>query len=263
MTAPDLTPLDLAHAAMEARPEDDAARLRFYDCLGSSELFLLLDAEPEGDTIRPRLFELEDGPVAVVFDRELRLAEFAGGIVPYVALSGRVLAEMFAGQGIGLGLNLDVAPSAILLPAPAVDWMQAQFATRPVEAEAIPREIRAPAGLPEALLTALDGKLALAAGLAGAAHLVAVTYGDGRHGHLLGFTGALPGAEPALARVVHEALVFSGLAAGELDVAFLAEDDETAARLARVGLRFDLPAPPRPEGPAAPGMDPDAPPILR
>ena len=36
------TPLDAAHAAMEAAPEDDAARLRFYERLADSELFLLL-----------------------------------------------------------------------------------------------------------------------------------------------------------------------------------------------------------------------------
>jgi len=37
-----------------------------------------------------------------------------------------------------------------------------------------------------------------------------------------------------------------------------------AARLARHGLRFDLPEPAaRAEGPRAPGRDPEAPPILK
>ena len=42
------TALDLAHAAMDAAPEDNAARLRFYHRLADSELFLLLSAEPDG-----------------------------------------------------------------------------------------------------------------------------------------------------------------------------------------------------------------------
>ncbi|WP_138467969.1 SseB family protein [Poseidonocella sp. HB161398] len=260
----DLTPLDRAHARMDSAPEDDAARLRFYDTLGSSELFLLLDREAEGDRITPRVFDLENGQIVLVFDREARLAEFAGGIAPYAGMSGRVLVEMLAGQGIGLGVNLDVAPSAIVLLPEAVDWLDAQLKHRPEEGEARPSEVRAPAGLPEALIEGLDGKLALAAGLADLAYLAAVTYADGRHGHLLAFVDAMPGAEPALARAVHEALIFSGLAAGEIDVAFFPSSDGIAPQLAKVGLRFDLPKLPEPvaERPA-PGMDPDTPPILR
>ena len=49
----DLTPLDIAHGAMEAAPNDDAIRLAFYERLGDGELFLLLEAEAEGETIKP------------------------------------------------------------------------------------------------------------------------------------------------------------------------------------------------------------------
>ena len=38
----ELTPLDTAHDAMQAAPEDDRARLRFYERLADSELFLML-----------------------------------------------------------------------------------------------------------------------------------------------------------------------------------------------------------------------------
>ncbi|MBE3639467.1 SseB family protein [Mangrovicoccus algicola] len=261
--AADPTPIDRAHARMEARPADDAARLRFYDTLGSSELFLLLDREAEGDRVTPRVFELETGPIVLVFDREARLAEFAGGIAPYAGMSGRVLVEMLAGQGIGLGVNLDVAPSAIVLEPASVDWLDAQLQQRPEEGEARPSEVRAPAGLPEALIEALDGKLATAGGLADLAYLVAVTYADGRRGHLLAFVDALPGSESALARAVHEALIFSGLEAGQLDVAFFPASDGIAPQLARVGLRFDLPRLADPVQRPAPGMNPEAPPILR
>jgi hypothetical protein len=54
------TPLDEAFAAMEAEGTD-AARLAWFDLLVASELFLLLEAEAEGDTVRPRVFEVEDG----------------------------------------------------------------------------------------------------------------------------------------------------------------------------------------------------------
>ncbi|MDX5350173.1 MAG: SseB family protein, partial [Paracoccaceae bacterium] len=109
-----------------------------------------------------------------------------------------------------------------------------------------------------------DAKLARAGGLAAAAVLAGVVYSDGRRGHLLAFLDAAPGAEGALARAMQEALVFSGVEAGELDVAFLAPDDPAARALVAVGLRFDLPAPEVKDlAPAAPGMDPSRPPKLR
>ena len=73
-----MTPLDHAHAAMEAAPAYDAARLRFYDRLAASELFLLLEAEAEGDRIRPQVFPVEGQSFVLVFDREDRLTEFVG-----------------------------------------------------------------------------------------------------------------------------------------------------------------------------------------
>ena len=70
-----------------------------------------------------------------------------------------------------------------------------------------------------------------------------------------------------LAKAVSEALVFSGLEEGALDVAFFAGDAPLAARLAAVGLRFDLPEPAAAEEVqvpgAAPGMDKGKPPILK
>jgi len=259
------TPLDAAHAAMQEAPGDDAARLRYYERLAESELFLLLEEEAEGDDIRPRHFDTAEGRFVLAFDRELRLADFAGA-APYVALSGRVLAGMLAGTGTGIGVNLSVEDRAFLVPGEAVDWLAQTLAHAPAEATGKPEELRAPTGLPERLLTALDAKLALAGGLARWAWLAEVTWAGGRRGHLLAFVDILPGAEAALARLAGEALTFSGLDAGELDVAFFAASDPVAARLARVALRFDLPEPPRmapADAPAAPGSDPDRPPRLR
>ena len=261
----EMTPLDTAHQAMEANPDDDAARLRFYERLADSELFLMLAKEVEGDQIEPELFELPDASFVLVFDREERMGQFAGRPVPYAALSGRGVAQMLSGQGIGLAVNPEVAPSSILLPPQAVEWLIQTLDHGPQEAEARPVEFNTPKGLPETLLTALDSKLVTAAGLARKAYLAEVTYDDGTRGHLLGLTGVVPGAETALARAVNEALVFSGIEAGMLDVVFLPDSDPSAAQLARVGLRFDLPEPPKPERTEriAPGSDPDSPPILR
>lgn len=259
----ELTPLDAAHAAMEAAPEDEAARLRFYERLADGEMFLLLAKDPEGEAIEPELFDVADARFVLVFDREERLAQFTGRISPYVALSGRAIAGMLAGQGIGLAVNPEVAPSQILIPPEAVDWLAETLSDGPAEAEARIETVHAPAGLPDVLLTALDAKLAGAGGLARFAYLAGVTYEGGARGHLLGFVDAAPGAEPALARAINEALTFSGLEAAALDVGFFGASDAMAATLARHGLRFDLPQPPEAEERKAPGSDPDKPPILR
>jgi hypothetical protein len=262
----DLTPLDTAHAAMEAAPDEDPARLRFYERLADCELFVLLTQEAEGDNISPEVFELADESFVLVFDREDRLAQFVGKPSPYAALSGRVIAGLLAEQGIGMGVNLDVAPSSILIPPQAVVWLAGTLGNAPAEAEARIEALAPPRGLPDLLLTSLDAKLASAAGLADAAYLLGVTYEGGSKGHMLAFVDAAPGAQGALAKAVAEALTFSGIEAGALDVAFFRAAEPMAARLAQHGLRFDLPQPVETVQEVlrmAPGSDPAKPPILR
>jgi len=259
------TPIDTAHAAMEAAPDDDAARLRFYERLADSELYLMLKEEARDDTVTPDLFELPEATFALVFDREDRLSQFAGQAVPYAAISGRAIAAMLAGQGVGLGLNLDVAPSAILIPPAAVDWLAQTLLAAPDEVEERIAEFTRPGNLPETLLTALDTKLAMTAGLARQAYLIGTTSESGTKGHLLAFVDAKDDARAPLAKAVGEALTFSGLDAGVLDVGFFDAHDPAAAALARHGLRFDLPEPPQPRKVEhiTPGSDPDNPPKLR
>ncbi|MDP5085271.1 MAG: SseB family protein [Yoonia sp.] len=258
-----MTDLDQAHAAMEAAPENDAARLQFYERLADTELFMLLGEEAVGQQITPELFEIEDQRFALIFDTEERLSDFVGRVAPYAGLPGRALAQMLAGQGIGLALNLEVASSAMLIPAEAVDWLVATLAHGPDETEARLTEVSAPGGLPEAVIAGLDRKLAIAAGLARFAYLAAATYEDGGRGHVLAFVDAVEGAEKALASAAGEALTFSGIEAGVMDVLFVRASDPLAAHLAKVGLRFDLPQPEAPHAPGAPGMDPAKPPKLR
>lgn len=257
------TPLDRAHAAMTADAEDDAARVAFYDCLADAELVLLLAEEAGEDRVTPAVVETGGGKYLVAFDTEARLAEFAGKVAPYATLSGRGLAEMLAGQGMGVALNPDAAPSAMLIPAEAVDWLAATLAHAPHEAQARVVEVGPPGPLPAALLEALGRKLRGAGALAASAWLVSVRYEGGGRGHLLAFVDALPDAQPGLAVAAGEALTFSGVEAGSMDVTFVESGAPMAARLERIGLRVDLPRPAQPEGPAAPGMDPDRPPKLR
>lgn len=260
----ELTLLDAAHDAMQATPDDDALRLAFYERLGDGELFLLLEEEAEGEVITPQTFDIETGKIVLVFDRQERLTAFTGQASPYAALSGRVVSQLLAGQGLGLGLNLEVAPSSFLMDADGVNWLAETLGHSPNEIEAKIDEVSAPKGLPETLITAIDTKLASATGLALSAYLVGVTYTGGGSGHMLGFVGALPNAEGALAQAAGEALTFSGIDAGAMDVGFFDAKDPITPRLARVGLRFDLPQPAdvqQFEMPA-PGSDPAKPPIL-
>lgn len=260
-----MTPLDDAYGAMEAHPEDDRMRLGFYERLADSELMLLLDRAPDGDEIAPKVFSVKEGDVVLVFDREERLAEFVGHEAHYAVLSGRGIVAMLAGNGLGLGVNLGVAPSSTLLPADGVTWLAETLASHPELHEGMPQEVHAPGDLPESFVTALDTKLATAAGLARCAYLARVVYAGGRDSHLLAYIDPVSDAERALAQAVHEALTFSGIEAGMIDVTFLSAGDPMAASLERHGLRFDLPAPKQvtTQMPDAPGSDPDTPPKLR
>ncbi|MEP5731731.1 MAG: SseB family protein [Sulfitobacter sp.] len=258
----DLTPLDDAHAAMHAAPLDDAARLRFYERIADVELFLLLEDEPIDDQVSPVV--LEEGYV-VVFDRAERLAAYVGEPAPYVALSGRAIAGMLEGQDLGLAVNIGVAPSEILLPAGAVAWLRDTLAHRADAVDARIERVVPPKGLPETLIAAIDAKLATATAMAAGAYLVGVEYPGGGKGHLLAFVGAMPRAQDALVRAASEALTFSGIEAGAMDVGFFAPNDPAVAKFAKVGLRFDLPQgeglqhTPR----MPPGSDPSKPPILK
>ena len=256
--------LDAAHAAMLDDPDDDLARLRYYRTLADADLCLMLADDAQGDTLTPRVFDLEDGPVVLVFDSEDRLADFSSVPVPYAVLPGRVIVERLAGQGIGLGVNLSAPDCAWLMVPLAVDWLAGVLATRPTETRGRPLAIHAPGPLEPGLSEALGFALAGAGGLAAAAVLAQVAWEGGARGLMLAFLGAATGAQDALARAVAEALAFSGFDGGTVDLAFLAADDPVARSLLALGQPLRLPAPPAapPERPA-PAPDPTRPPRLR
>ena len=231
--------LDRAHAAMQTG--GDAEGMAFYRVLADAELFLLLEAEAEGDVMTPRLFDLAEGAVMLAFDSEERLAAFADGPLPYAVLPGRVIAGQMTGQGpifgkrLSLGLNLGSgAASEVILPPEALDWLLALLDQAPPEA------IQARIALFEAPMVPAAVLAALAGSLAGVdqARLVGVRYIDGRRGQMLALTGVMVAAQVKVARAVTEALAFSGIDAGALDVAFLKTDDPALDMMA--GWRWYL-----------------------
>ena len=259
------TILDRAYSVMASDPDRDELRLRFYERLADIEVFMILDEEAQGDQINPRVIEHDGLSYVLVFDTEDRLADFTGEITPYIGVSGRVLVTMLAQVELGMGVNLDVAPSSILLPHDVMVWLAEMLSETPDEIEARPVEFTAPRAIPEAVLQGLDAKLASAAGLADEVWLTAVKYEGGAQGHLLAFIGAEGAVHDALAKAAHEALRFCGVEAAEIDVAFFDPTEGAAIAVRRVAMRFELPEPvaPEPYQPAAPGMDPDKPPRLK
>lgn len=259
------TPLDRAHAAMLAGGE--AAARAFYRQLADAPLLLLLEREPEGERIHPRVFDLSDGPVLLAFDSHDRLAGLGLGPVAYAELPGRLIAQHLAGQGVSLGLNLNTgADSETLLPPEALRHLAEMLDVAPEPVQAVPEAFLPPATLPDTLDAALRFTLDGAAGLAVGAVLAGVRYRGGRRGHMLVIVDAIEAAQEPLARAVAEALAFAGLEAGEIDVGFLQADDPALVPIARVGRLYEVPLPEAPEPPAAPvapGLDPDKPPRLR
>lgn len=255
------TALDAAHGAMTDAPDDDAARLRYFGVLADAALWLILEHEADGMAFAPRVFPLSDFPVVLAFDTPDRLAQVAGAAVPYAELPGRVIVQALAGQGVGIGLNTGAEAPSFLLPPDAVDWLAGMVQVAPEVGVARLVAFGPPGALPPVLAEGLAARLSQAAGLAEAAVLGIADLAGGGRRLTLALVGAAAGAEPALARMVAEAVAFSGLETGVLDVVFLPSG---AAGLG-AGLRLDMTPPqaaPR-IAPAPPGSDPARPPRLR
>jgi len=260
------TKLDVAHDAMQADPENDAARVAFYGRLADAELFVLLSDEPEKPSaISPEILDLEGDRFALVFDREERLTAFAKTAAPYAALPGRVIAGMLAGQGIGLGLNLGVAPSSILIPGEAMDWLQGALSESPEESHGRLQTLLPPDQTTRALLPVLRDKLANAGAVKARAWLANARFEDGRQGAVLGFADVPEASQTRLAHAAQEAVVFSD-AKGDLVTFFMAPGAAREAELAAVGVEIPLPKPPQPTisaPPPPPGSDANKPPNLK
>ena len=246
--------LDAVIHAFNEAPMDEGRSRALYATLAGTELCLLLEVEAQGATITPRTFPLDTGPVVLAFDSESRLSDFAGA-APFVAMAGRDLAQLFAGQGIGLGLNLGSGAETVV-PAAALDWLaEHQVAAR--QATGQPDALYPPSDLPEHLLPEIEARVAAAQGLADRAVLAVAAYSNERR-PLVGFVGAKDGAETALAALIGEVFAVAGLDPSACDVAFLPIRGALTDRLIATGLVIDIPKLPDPPAP-----DPTRPPKLR
>lgn len=254
------TLLDHAFLAMQAAPDDASLRLRFHERMLDAELFVLLEAEAGAERLRPRVFDTEDGPVVLAFDRDARLAGFLDAPAPYAALAGRKLVAMLAGRGVGVVLNAGVAASETMLDPAAIDWLHA--AAQDAQGASLRRlsGIRPPGPVDPVLVAALGTKLAAMARHFESAWLADLRHEDGPERLGLVIAGAPEDAHAPIAAAIQEAVRFCGLETVDLDVAFIQPTSPARRVLDEVGARLDLPGP---EEPPPPVRDPSAPPILR
>ena len=247
--------LDALVADLMANREDEGMARALYAALAGTELCLLLAEEVKGDRLSPKLVPLDTGPVALAFDSEERLTDFAGP-APFAALSGRTLAEMLAPNAIGLGLNLGTVGEYILAPD-VLAWL-AEHQVEAAASGAQPVALHPPDSLAEALLPEIEARLAAAQGLALQAVLAQAEYPGAQHRPLIGFIGARDGAETALSMLIGEVLAIAGRDPAGCDIAFLPPDGPLTDRARAAGLVIDLP-----QAPARPAPDPTKPPRLR
>lgn len=118
--------------------------------------------------------------------------------------------------------------------------------------------------MPEDLRDRLAARLTRGAGIARHAYLSGTVDATGQSGTLLAVVGALPGAESALARAIAECVQFFSEQDREFKMAFIAENDPMIRHLEPVAQKivFPEPEPIDAKMPAAPGSDPNKPPIL-
>ncbi len=267
------TPLDNAWSTATAPTAGDAEMARFYDIFATTELFLMidsdtLDAASAGGAPKPLIFPVEGVDTALVFDTETRLASFMEDGGAHLTLSGRALISMFRGTGAQLGLNLGDAPSATILPAPAIDWA-AEALSQPIETTEIGDAVlTVPRAVMPDLLQALDAKLAGMGAVVAEAWLCGLGAGAGRGKPqpmvlCLGLREVQ--AEQQVVSALAETARFTGGDAPAFDIAVLPLEDAKMAAARKVGLGFEPtdPATQTRSEPAAPGMDPSKPPKLR
>ncbi len=251
------TPLESAALLMLQEPE--TGRLQFFRLLADTPLLMLLDTEAEGETLSPRVFELQEGPVVLAFEREEDLAALGQGPLPYAELPGRVLAQLLAGEGLGLGLNLGSGlHSEQLFPPSAMVWLTDLLAGSLTAQRGGFDNLTAPDAQAAAVFDAVMASAPASwAGQAAEARL----YARGK-GLFLILSGAHEAGQAALAQSVGEALRFAELAGRVVDIAFAEADTWPEG-----GKRFDWPAPRTAAAPlprrAGPGTDPERPPILK
>ncbi len=253
------TPLDVAHRDMLDPTAEENEYRRYYRLLAAAELFVLL-VEEVGDSFSPQLIEDDGQYYALAFDREDRLAAFLDEPQDYAAMSGRSLIAALLDEDLGLGINLGMDAST-MLPPDVLYWINTQISPEVAVEEARIKEILPPALASEGLIATLSERLPILSGLADHAVLAQIP-GEDDMCLLLAMVDVPDAARTSCAGAVAEALRLSGIE-DPLDSVFVEAGDALHVAISKVGLRFDIPEPPKTDRtPSAPGSDPDKPPIL-
>ena len=245
-----MTPLDRAFAAFG---EDEVGRRVVYATLAATPLVVALERPADGDRIEPLVLETGEGQFALAFDSEERLGGFLPRGTDYAVVPGRGLIGMLAGAGLGLGVNLEVAPSALLLSAEDLGWIVAEAAGG--EARAVAQVDPGVGDAPGVLVEAL----ALRAGeLEGMCSGLCPVVDE--QGVLVVALDVPAGAKAALLAGMAELAGMLGLAGG-IGVVFEVWDGPVHAAVDGPVPELDF-RPVKHEPKPGPGMDPDNPPRL-
>ena len=246
-------------------PVNQRAKMRFFDAFLDSELCLLLREEAGEETISPIVACYNGIKHVLVFSSEDNLAEYSKKVVPYAALSGRVIVGMLAGANLGITFNFAMPSTELVLTAEQIIWLNEIVAETPYMHEARPKVFFPLGEKSEKLNSILIEKLLSAAELATSFWLVGVEYDDQSQGVLLIIIDARKGAEAPLAKAAMEAVAFSGLENLPFDVSFLKGQEKLVETVIRQGQPLVFPERPAKtlSLPSIPGGDPSKPPQLR
>ena len=197
----DETPLDLAHAAMEAAPENDAARLRFYERLADAELFPYADWGTEAAGRADLAGAVRDaGSAPLCWSSTARSGwrNLRAGRCLMRRCRAGCICQMLAGQGIGLGLNLEVATICHADPGRGhVDWLVTRHSANTPAGDrgaTAPRSQRPHVPTGGAVVSGLDRQACDCIGIGGVLPIWPRCTYDGRcaQGHVLAFIDAVP-----------------------------------------------------------------------
>lgn len=256
MTDRAVTAIERAYSEMITGGE--AELVRFYQLLAGSDLLVLLDASDGNEVPEPKVIPVEAGHYVLVFDLKERVTELTGYDAPTSRVTGREVFQLMRGRGIGVAVNMGEAPSAMLIPADAIDWIcdtldaAADKPAGPPPAPAAGRfkALLAPHNFPDTLQLALNDRLGPVADLFDKALLLRAEYDDGQSGYLVAFSAVEEGSRGVIAACVNDALAtFRGKDVA-LDIAFMARDEPLLDRIGRVATHL------RAEGGKRPGGGP-------
>ena len=120
-------------------PVNQHTRMQFFNAFLDSELCLLLSEETGEETISPMVACYKGIKHVLVFTSEDNLAEYSKKVVPYAALSGRVIVDMLARANLGIIFNFAMASSELVLTAGEITWLNEIVAETPYTHEARPK----------------------------------------------------------------------------------------------------------------------------